>query len=120
MNTEKWKIIEDFVLNDEHFDSDDFEEFCEVININKKVIDIKIQNIEEKIEWLERNIEKLYFRCTYENCELNKDKTNIPFKDLKRDVMGDHLDFICPKCGRVIICGMGYLEIKDQRRTNES
>ena len=32
MDTEKWKIIEDFVLEDERFDSEDFEEFCEVIN----------------------------------------------------------------------------------------
>jgi len=32
MNTKKWAIIENFVLEDERFDSDDFEEFCEVIN----------------------------------------------------------------------------------------
>ena len=32
MNNKKWKIIEDFVLNDKRFDSDDFEEFLEVIN----------------------------------------------------------------------------------------
>lgn len=32
MNKQKWKIIEDFVLEDGRLDSDDFEEFLEVIN----------------------------------------------------------------------------------------
>ena len=36
MNKQKWKIIEDFVLEDGRFDSDDFEEFLEVINNDKK------------------------------------------------------------------------------------
>lgn len=32
MNQKKWKIIEDFVLNDGRFNSEDFEEFLEQIN----------------------------------------------------------------------------------------
>lgn len=32
MKTNQWKIIEEFVLNDPRFDSDDFEEYLEVVN----------------------------------------------------------------------------------------
>ena len=32
MTVNKWRIIEIFVMNDARFDSDDFEEFLEVIN----------------------------------------------------------------------------------------
>jgi len=32
MNVRKWQIVENFVLNDPRFDSNDFEDFLEQIN----------------------------------------------------------------------------------------
>lgn len=33
MTQKKWKIIEDFVLNEGRFNSDDFEEYLEIIGL---------------------------------------------------------------------------------------
>jgi len=36
MDWKKWRIIEDFVLNDGRFDSEDFEEYLEVVENGEK------------------------------------------------------------------------------------